>query len=188
MDRIIREQPVPEALQITLGAFKTEKDSADADMKRMMANQWKDVCKFPEPFAWAWFWRSKTKRKLGLCLLHRNFLDKATTEYAEDPLKSPFGTSVIASYRSAWSAISIFAWMFERHPHSLGRVWNHQMAILTVTHALAMLVIRCPHLSFAEAALTQIDLAQKILRTVNATFKLEDAEASPDWKPCVSYN
>jgi hypothetical protein len=113
---------------------------------------------------------------LGLCLIHRNFFEKATTEYAANPLESPFGTSVMASYRSAYSTIAVYAWMFERHPSSMCRIWNHAMAITSVAMTLGLLAIRCPGLALAESAIGQIDLAAKIVRTVNTTFQNEDAE------------
>jgi hypothetical protein len=113
-----------------------------------------------------------------MCLLHRNFLDKATTDYASNPLASPFGASVIASYHSAWTSISLFTWFFERHPHPISRFWNLSTSLLTAANTLATLVIRCPSLPFSEEAIAQIDHAQNVLRTVNATFQLEDVEVS----------
>lgn len=157
MDTTIRELYVPEALTVFPPATNVESMSYGDDMRRMIASVWKDV------------W---------LVILHRNFFDRATTEYASDPLASPFGTSAIASYRSAWSAVSVFAWAFDRYPCTMARVWNHATALLLVANTLATLVIRCPALTFAEASLIQIDEAQRILRTMNTSYRLEEAEST----------
>lgn len=61
--------------------------------------------------------------------LHRSFCDRATQKYSEDPLNSPYGTSVIAAYRSAWAILTIAGMTYEYLARPISRMScvNHQV-------------------------------------------------------------
>jgi hypothetical protein len=49
-------------------------------------------------------------------LLHRSHFEAATGDPTKDPLSGPFGTSVIAAFRSAWSGVAAMSTCCDRLP------------------------------------------------------------------------
>jgi hypothetical protein len=62
-------------------------------------------------------------RESNLLYLHRAYFARAVTDHPDDPLGSPFGTSVIAAYRSAWSLIALVRNLHAGLRHPTERMW-----------------------------------------------------------------
>jgi hypothetical protein len=46
IDKAFRELQTPDVLQITFDASRTEKGLASVDLQKLMAVQWKEICRF----------------------------------------------------------------------------------------------------------------------------------------------
>lgn len=58
-----------------------------------------------------------------LLYLHRSFFARAVTDHPKDPLGSPYGTSVIAAYRSAGSLVALMRNLHTQLKEPSERVW-----------------------------------------------------------------
>lgn len=58
-----------------------------------------------------------------LLYLHRSFFARALTDHPKDPLGSPFGTSVIAAYRSAGSLVALMRNLHTQLKELSERLW-----------------------------------------------------------------
>ena len=55
--------------------------------------------------------------------MHRGFFARAIGDNQKDPLGSPFGTSVIAAYRSAGSLVALVRDLDSQLPEPTERLW-----------------------------------------------------------------
>jgi hypothetical protein len=73
------------------------------------------------------FSRSKglllTLLRSDLLYLHRSFFARALTDHPKDPLGSPYGTSVIAAYRSAGSLVALMRNLHTQLKEPSERMW-----------------------------------------------------------------
>ncbi len=60
---------------------------------------------------------------LDLLYLHRSFFARAISDHPKDPLGSPYGTSVIAAYRSAGSLIALMRNLHTQLKEPSERIW-----------------------------------------------------------------
>lgn len=58
-----------------------------------------------------------------LLYLHRSFFARALTDHPKDPLGSPYGTSVIAAYRSAGSLVALVRNLHAQLKEPSERIW-----------------------------------------------------------------
>jgi hypothetical protein len=58
-----------------------------------------------------------------LLYLHRSFFARAVSDHPKDPLGSPYGTSVIAAYRSAGSLIQLMRNLHTQLKEPSERIW-----------------------------------------------------------------
>lgn len=58
-----------------------------------------------------------------LLYLHRSFFARAVTDHSKDPLGSPYGTSVIAAYRSAGSLVALMRNLHTQLKEPSERMW-----------------------------------------------------------------
>jgi hypothetical protein len=58
-----------------------------------------------------------------LLYLHRSFFARAVTDHPKDPLGSPYGTSVIAAYRSAGSLVALMRNLHTQLKEPSERIW-----------------------------------------------------------------
>src|ERR1051326_2179713 len=58
-----------------------------------------------------------------LLYLHRSFFARAISDHPKDPLGSPYGTSVIAAYRSAGSLIALMRNLHTQLKEPSERIW-----------------------------------------------------------------
>jgi hypothetical protein len=60
---------------------------------------------------------------LDLLYLHRSFFARAISDHPKDPLGSPYGTSVIAAYRSAGSLVALMRNLYSQLQAPSERIW-----------------------------------------------------------------
>lgn len=58
-----------------------------------------------------------------LLYLHRSFFARAISDHPKDPLGSPYGTSVIAAYRSAGSLVALMRNLHTQLQEPSERIW-----------------------------------------------------------------
>jgi hypothetical protein len=62
-------------------------------------------------------------KKIDLLYLHRSFFARAISDHPKDPLGSPYGTSVIAAYRSAGSLVAMMRNLHTQLKEPSERMW-----------------------------------------------------------------
>jgi hypothetical protein len=60
---------------------------------------------------------------IDLLYLHRSFFARAISDHPKDPLGSPYGTSVIAAYRSAGSLVALMRNLHSQLKDLSERIW-----------------------------------------------------------------
>lgn len=60
---------------------------------------------------------------IDLLYLHRGFFARAISDHPKDPLGSPYGTSVIAAYRSAGSLVAMMRNLYTQLKEPSERIW-----------------------------------------------------------------
>jgi hypothetical protein len=63
------------------------------------------------------------EKKTDLLYLHRSFFARAISDHPKDPLGSPYGTSVIAAYRSAGSLVAMMRNLHTQLKEPSERMW-----------------------------------------------------------------
>jgi hypothetical protein len=112
-------------------------------------------------------------RESNLLYLHRSFFARAVTDHPDDPLGSPFGTSVIAAYRSAWSLIALVRNLHATLQHPTERMWFIWANLFSGVVVLGSIVAKCPGLTLAPSALVQLDSAVELFEKVAPGFRAE---------------
>jgi hypothetical protein len=156
LDRKLRAHPVPPVLQIA--GFGTEAVPDQVPETPALTLQRHTVVLI---------------RESNLLYLHRSFFARAVTDHPEDPLGSPFGTSVIAAYRSAWSLIALVRNLHATLRHPTERMWFVWANLFSGVIILGSLVTRCPSLTLAPSALVQLDSACELFAKVAPGFRAE---------------
>ena len=59
----------------------------------------------------------------ALFFIHRNFFARAMFDFPDDPLRSSFSPSFLATYRSAIFQLGLLRGVFAKRPQSLARMW-----------------------------------------------------------------
>jgi hypothetical protein len=98
-------------------------------------------------------------RETNLLHLHRSFFARAVSDHPKDPLGSPYGTSVIAAYRSAGSLVALMRNLHAQLQELSERVWFLWTHMFSCAIVLGSIVTRCPSMSLAPSALVQLDSA-----------------------------
>jgi hypothetical protein len=98
-------------------------------------------------------------RETNLLYLHRSFFARAVSDHPKDPLGSPYGTSVIAAYRSAGSLVALMRNLHAQLRELSERVWFLWTHMFSCAIVLGSIVTRCPSMSLAPSALVQLDSA-----------------------------
>lgn len=93
-----------------------------------------------------------------LLYLHRSYFARAMNDHPKDPLGSPYGTSVIAAYRSAGSLVALMRNLHTQLRDLSERIWFlwAHMFSCSVSYT-SMVVLKCPdnHLRLCWAPLSQ---------------------------------
>ncbi|PPQ65877.1 hypothetical protein CVT24_011208 [Panaeolus cyanescens] len=98
-------------------------------------------------------------REMNLLYLHRSFFARAISDHPKDPLGSPYGTSVIAAYRSAGSLVAMMRNLHSQLKDPSERIWFLWTHMFSCAIILGSIVTRCPSMSLAPSALVQLDSA-----------------------------
>ncbi|KAI9511531.1 hypothetical protein F5148DRAFT_1274173 [Russula earlei] len=152
LDRKLRAYPVPPALQIAgFGGTSSEPS----------------IGSYPESIPLT------LPTEMNLLYMHRGFFARALNDHPKDPLGSPYGTSVIAAYRSAGSLIALMRNLHSQLQEPMERMWFLWTHMFSCAIILGSIVTRCPSLSLAPSALVQLDSACALFTKAARGFKAE---------------
>ncbi|KAF8557742.1 hypothetical protein OG21DRAFT_1475305 [Imleria badia] len=112
-------------------------------------------------------------REMNLLYLHRSFFARALTDHPKDPLGSPFGTSVIAAYRSAGSLVALMRNLHTQLKELSERLWFLWTHMFSCAIVLGSVVTRCPSMSLAPSALVQLDSACELFSKAARGFRAQ---------------
>ncbi|KAI0065622.1 hypothetical protein BV25DRAFT_1906166 [Artomyces pyxidatus] len=110
-------------------------------------------------------------REMNLLYMHRSFFARALSDHPKDPLGSPYGTSVIAAYRSAGSLIALMRNLHSQLKEPMERMWFLWTHMFSCAIILGAIVTRCPSLSLAPSALVQLDSACELFAKAAPGFR-----------------
>ncbi|KIY69236.1 hypothetical protein CYLTODRAFT_452841 [Cylindrobasidium torrendii FP15055 ss-10] len=110
-------------------------------------------------------------REMNLLYLHRSFFARAIGDSPKDPLGSPYGTSVIAAYRSAGSLVALMRNLHAQLKQPAERLWFLWGHMFSCSIVLGSIVTRCPSMSFAPSALVQLDSACELFSKAADGFR-----------------
>jgi hypothetical protein len=154
LDRKLRGFPVPPVLQVA-GFGSSEPRSGGFPDTVMLTLQRHIVL---------------ARRETNLLYLHRSFFARAVNDHPKDPLGSPYGTSVIAAYRSAGSLVAMMRNLHGQLPELSERIWFMWGHMFSCAIVLGSIVTRCPSMSLAPSALVQLDSACELFAKAAAGF------------------
>jgi hypothetical protein len=112
-------------------------------------------------------------REMNLLYLHRSFFARAVNDHPKDPLGSPYGTSVIAAYRSAGSLVALMRNLHAQLQEPSERMWFLWTHMFSCGIVLGSIVTRCPSMSLAPSALVQFDSACELFSKAARGFRAE---------------
>ncbi|KAF9523061.1 fungal-specific transcription factor domain-containing protein [Crepidotus variabilis] len=110
-------------------------------------------------------------REMNLLYLHRSFFARAISDHPKDPLGSPYGTSVIAAYRSAGSLVAMMRNLYTQLKEPSERIWFLWTHMFSCAIVLGSIVTRCPSMSLAPSALVQLDSACELFSKAAPGFR-----------------
>ncbi|KAJ7257904.1 fungal-specific transcription factor domain-containing protein [Mycena haematopus] len=110
-------------------------------------------------------------REMNLLYLHRSFFARAISDHPKDPLGSPYGTSVIAAYRSAGSLVALMRNLHSQLKEPSERIWFLWTHMFSCAIVLGSIVTRCPSMSLAPSALVQLDSACELFSKAARGFR-----------------
>ncbi|TFK74894.1 hypothetical protein BDN72DRAFT_787970 [Pluteus cervinus] len=112
-------------------------------------------------------------REMNLLYLHRSFFARAINDHPKDPLGSPYGTSVIAAYRSAGSLVALMRNLHAQLKEPAERMWFLWTHMFSCAIVLGSIVTRCPSMSLAPSALVQLDSACELFQKAAGGFRAD---------------
>ncbi|KAJ6624997.1 fungal-specific transcription factor domain-containing protein [Mycena sp. CBHHK59/15] len=110
-------------------------------------------------------------REMNLLYLHRSFFARAISDHPKDPLGSPYGTSVIAAYRSAGSLVALMRNLHGQLKEPSERIWFLWTHMFSCAIILGSIVTRCPSMTMAPSALVQLDSACELFSKAARGFR-----------------
>lgn len=124
LDRKMRAFPVPPVLQVAgFGSSESRPggypDTIMLTLQRHIVLAIREMSRVmfslsPRPFS---------NSSIDLLYLHRSFFARAISDHPKDPLGSPYGTSVIAAYRSAGSLVALMRNLYTQLKVPSERMW-----------------------------------------------------------------
>lgn len=85
----------------------------------------------------------------GLLFIHRNFFTRAMLDFPDEPLRSPFAPSVIASYRNSVNVLRLVRAQFDACKEAMGRMWPvWARAIMCAVSCLLIILYRTGAVNF----------------------------------------
>ncbi|KAL1667836.1 fungal-specific transcription factor domain-containing protein [Schizophyllum commune] len=155
LDRKMRAFPVPPVLQVA--GFGSSDPRANSYPETVMLMLQRHVV--------------LAIREANLLYLHRSFFARAINDHPKDPLGSPYGTSVIAAYRSAGSLVALMRNLHTQLKEPSERIWFLWTHMFSCSIVLGSIVTRCPSLSLAPSALVQLDSACELFAKAAHGFR-----------------
>ncbi|TRM65256.1 hypothetical protein BD626DRAFT_556390 [Schizophyllum amplum] len=155
LDRKMRAFPVPPVLQVA--GFGSSDPRANSYPETVMLMLQRHVV--------------LAIREANLLYLHRSFFARAINDHPKDPLGSPYGTSVIAAYRSAGSLVALMRNLHTQLKEPSERIWFLWTHMFSCSIVLGSIVTRCPSLSLAPSALVQLDSACELFSKAANGFR-----------------
>ncbi|CAK5273875.1 unnamed protein product [Mycena citricolor] len=154
LDRKLRAFPVPSVLQVA--GFGSSEPRAGYVETVMLTLQRHIVLAI---------------RETNLLYLHRSFFARAISDHPNDPLGSPYGSSVIAAYRSAGSLLALLRNLHSQLKDLSERIWFLWTHMFSCAIILGSIVTRCPSMSLAPSALLQLDSACELFSKAARGFR-----------------
>jgi hypothetical protein len=192
LDRKLRAFPVPPILQVVgFGSADPALQGNYPDTVMLMLQRHIVLAiremstSFPLPPTWFFLLSAGF---VDLLYLHRSFFARAISDHPKDPLGSPYGTSVIAAYRSAGSLVAMMRNLHTQLKEPSERIWflwghmfscavsNNSLSSKFVSYmrvqiVLGSIVTRCPSMSLAPSALLQLDSACELFSKTAPGFR-----------------
>ncbi|KZP20102.1 hypothetical protein FIBSPDRAFT_1045158 [Athelia psychrophila] len=98
-------------------------------------------------------------RSGSMLFMHRSFFAQALLDHPENPLRSPYATSFLATYRAASFLISIAIKHLERYPELFMRWWVTWTQLFSAAIIVGAIATKAPSSSMAYTALMELGLA-----------------------------
>ncbi|TFK28831.1 hypothetical protein FA15DRAFT_664908 [Coprinopsis marcescibilis] len=98
-------------------------------------------------------------RSLALLYIHRNYFAQAIQQYPENPLRSPYAPSFLATYRCASGIIKSCMNYYKKFPQLSGRWWGIWTHLFSAAVIVGCIVTRAPASSMASSAYFELGLA-----------------------------
>ncbi|KAJ7281861.1 fungal-specific transcription factor domain-containing protein [Mycena rebaudengoi] len=155
LDRKMRAFPVPPILQVA--GFGNSEPRAGGFPETLMLTLQRHIV--------------LAIREMNLLYLHRSFFARAISDHPKDPLGSPYGTSVIAAYRSAGSLVALMRNLHSQLKQPSERIWFLWTHMFSCAIILGSIVTRCPSMSLAPSALVQLDSACELFSKAARGFR-----------------
>ncbi|KZP27871.1 hypothetical protein FIBSPDRAFT_948119 [Athelia psychrophila] len=139
LDRKVRDMVLPPALNTSLQSEDTQTYiSAGMHMKSCLLSQF---------------------RSFSMLFIHRSFFAQALLDHPENPLRSPYATSFLATYRAASAEIRSTLKNLERYPELFMRnsvLWTQLFSAAIIVGSVAT---KAPSSSMASTAFMELGLA-----------------------------
>ncbi|KAF8630741.1 hypothetical protein AX17_005336 [Amanita inopinata Kibby_2008] len=153
LDRKMRAFPVPPHLQVTCYGSSSSESVPDTVMLTLQRHIVLAI------------------REMNLLYLHRSFFARAISDNPKDPLGSPYGTSVLAAYRSAGSLVALMRNLHTQLREPSERIWFLWTHMFSCAIVLGSIVTRCPSMGIAPSALAQLDSACELFSKAARGFR-----------------
>ncbi|EAU84699.2 hypothetical protein CC1G_00218 [Coprinopsis cinerea okayama7 len=98
-------------------------------------------------------------RVIALLYIHRNFFAQAILDSPENPLRSPYAPSFLATYRCASGVIKATMNHYEKFPELCARWWGVWTHLFSAAMIVGCIVTRSPSCSLASSAYIELGLA-----------------------------
>ncbi|KZP18367.1 hypothetical protein FIBSPDRAFT_745533 [Athelia psychrophila] len=98
-------------------------------------------------------------RSCSMVFIHRSFFAQALLDHPESPLRSPYATSFLATYRAASFVISSTAKYIERYPELFLRHWVVWTQLFSAAIIVGSIATKAPSSSLASTAFAELGLA-----------------------------
>ncbi|KZP30137.1 hypothetical protein FIBSPDRAFT_908140 [Athelia psychrophila] len=139
LDRKVRDMVLPPALNVFLRA-KDEEGHIDAGsyMKGCLLSQ---------------------IRSFSMLFIHRSFFAQALLDHPENPLRSPYATSFLATYRAATVCITATIKHTKRYPDLFKRWWVVWTQLFSAAIVVGSVATKAPSSNMASSAFIELNLA-----------------------------
>ncbi|KZP23605.1 hypothetical protein FIBSPDRAFT_1042768 [Athelia psychrophila] len=104
-------------------------------------------------------------RSFSMISIHRSFFAKALLDHPDDPLRSPYATSFLATYRAASVSIRGHFKHLERYPDLFMRWWAIWTQLFSSAIIVGSVAAKAPSSSMASTAFMELGLAVNLFES-----------------------